>query len=180
MARVHFGLVLLLFPALVFGQSLGDVARQEKERRDGNRERGEKAQLVVGDIGAAGENGDAPRPALVGITSTETPPSPDDAASPRASTEGDLAQQEMEWRRRNSEARERSKEARKRYELLSKLHLTTGSYYVDSNNEPIITSVEQLQGMVARAQAEFDAATQALTQLRNDARRAGVPPGWVR
>ncbi len=101
MARVHFGLVLLLFPALVLGQSLGDVAREEKERREGNRERGEKAQLVIGDIGAAGENGDAPRPALVGTTSTETPPSPRDVASPRASVEGDRAQQEMEWRRRN-------------------------------------------------------------------------------
>ncbi len=180
MARVHFGLVLLLFPALVLGQSLGDVAREEKERREGNRERGEKAQLVVGDIGAAGENGDAPRPALVGTTSTDTPPSPSDVASPRASVEGDRAQQEMEWRRRNSEARERLKQARKHRELLSKLHLTTGSYYVDSNNEPIITSVEQLQGMVAQSQTELDAATQALSQLREDARRAGVPPGWVR
>ena len=95
MARVHFGLVLLLFPALVLGQSLGDVAREEKERREGNRERGEKAQLVIGDIGGAGENGDGPRPALVGTTSTERPPSVGDAASPRASVEGDRAQQEM-------------------------------------------------------------------------------------
>jgi aspartate/tyrosine/aromatic aminotransferase len=94
--------------------------------------------------------------------------------------DGDRAQQEMEWRRRNSEARERLTEARKRYELLSKLHLTTGSYYVDSNNEPVITSVEQLQSMVAEAQGELDSATAALSQLREDARRAGVPPGWVR
>ena len=179
MARVHFGLVLLLFPALVLGQSLGDVAREEKERREGNRERGEKAQLVIGDIGA-GENGDAPRPALVGSTSTATPTSPRDVASPPVSVEGDRAQQEMEWRRRNSEARERLKQARKSHALLSKLHLTTGTYYVDLNNEPAITSVEQLQGMVARAQAELDAATQALSQLREDARRAGVPPGWIR
>ena len=179
MARAHFGLVLLLFPALVLGQSLGDVARQEKERREGNRKRGEKAQLVIGDIGSGGES-DAARPALVGTTSTETPPLSGEVASPRASTLGDRAQQEMEWRRRNGEARERLTEARKRNELLSKLHLTTGSYYVDSNNEPAITSVEQLQGMVARAKAEFDAATQALAQVREDARRAGVPPGWVR
>jgi aspartate/tyrosine/aromatic aminotransferase len=71
-------------------------------------------------------------------------------------------------------------EARKRRELLSKLHLTTGAYYVDENNQPVITSVEQLQGMVAQSQAELDAASEALRQLREDARRAGVPPGWIR
>jgi hypothetical protein len=180
MARLHIGLVLLLFPALVFGQSLAQVARQEKERREDNRERGEKAQVVIGDIGSAGEDGETPRPAVVGTTSEEAPPAARVETAPPVSMDGDRAQQEMEWRRRNSEARERLKEARKRYELLSKLHLTTGSYYVDSNNEPIITSVEQLQSMVAEAQNEVDAATAALTQLREDARRAGVPPGWIR
>jgi len=179
MARLHIGLVLLLFPALVFGQSLADVARQEKERRDTNRERGEKAQVVIGDIGG-GEDGDGPRPAAAGTTAVEAPPAPREEASPPVSMEGDRAQQEMEWRRRNGEARERLTEARKRYELLSKLHLTSGSYYVDGNNEPVITSVEQLQSMVAEAQTELEAATAALSQLREDARRAGVPPGWIR
>jgi hypothetical protein len=180
MARLQIGLVLLLFPALAFGQSLADVARQEKERRESNRERGDKAQVVIGDIGGAGEDGEGPRPAAVGTTAVEAPSAPQEETSPRVSMDGDRAQQEMEWRRRNSEARERLTEARKRYELLSKLHLTTGSYYVDSNNEPVITSVEQLQSMVAEAQGELDSATAALSQLREDARRAGVPPGWVR
>jgi hypothetical protein len=180
MARLHIGLVLLLFPALVFGQSLADVARQEKERRDSNRERGEKAQVVIGDIGGAGEDGEGPRPAAAGTPPAEAPLAAREEASPPVSMDGDRAQQEMEWRRRNSEARERLTEARKRYELLSKLHLTSGSYYVDSNNEPIITSVDQLQSMVANAQTELDAAAAALNQLRDDARRAGVPPGWIR
>jgi len=184
MARLAFGLVVLLFPALVLGQSLADVARQERERRESNRKRGEKAQVVIGDIGSA-EDGEAPRAAMVGTSSTDEATSPSTSAtgdtdSRSFSTSEDRAQQEMEWRRRNSEARERLKEARKQYELLSKLHLTTGSYYVDQNNEPAITSVEQLQSMVARAQSELDAASSALSQLREDARRAGVPPGWVR
>ena len=179
MAKLYFGLVVLLFPALVLGQSLADVAREEKERREGNRKRGEKAQLVIGDIGARGEGGDVPSPALVGTTSA---PEPTEEAVPstRSSMQADRAQQEIEWRRRQSEARQRLAEARKQYELLSKLHLTTGSYYVDASNEPVITSVEQLQGMVASAKAELESATEALSQLREDARRAGVPPGWVR
>jgi len=174
MSRVNLALVLLLFPVLVLGQSLADVARQEKERRDDNRKRGEKAQLVIGEVGA-GEADDQPSPPLVGTAA----PAPQESG-PRASTEADRAQQEMEWRRRNSEARERLEEARKRHELLSKLHLTTGAYFVDENNQAVITSVEQLQGMVAQSQAELDAASEALRQLREDARRAGVPPGWIR
>jgi hypothetical protein len=181
MTRVKLALVLLLFPALALGQSLAEVARHEKERRDDNKKQGQKASLVIGDIGS-GQDGEGPNAPLVGSADPEpsaAEPVTEEMA-PRASTEEDRAGQEMEWRRRNSEARERLEEARKRYELLSKLHLNTGAYYVDQNNNPVITSVEQLQSMVAQSRAELDAATAALSQLREDARRAGVPPGWVR
>jgi hypothetical protein len=167
--------MLLLVPVLAVGQSLGDVARREKERRDDNRKRGERPTLVIGDIGQI-EEGEEPTPVL------GTAPAQEQQAEPeqRTSNETDRAQQEMEWRRRSSEARERIKEARKRYELLGKLHLSTGAYYVDENNEPVITSVEQLQTMAREAKTELDAATEARRKLREDARRLNVPPGWVR
>ena len=177
MWRGTLALMLLLVPVLVVGQSLSDVARREKERREENRKRGEKATLVIGDIGHT-EEGEDPTPVLG--TAEPREQAQTKARSERTSDEGDRKQQEMEWRRRSSEARERIKEARKRYELLSKLHLTTGAYYVDENNKPIITSVEQLQSMVAQAKAELDAATEARRKLREDARRSNVPPGWVR
>lgn len=178
MWRGTLALLFLLLPVLTLGQTLGDVARKEKARREDNRRRGEKATLVIGEIGARDEDeesGGSSASPVVGTSSSQV-----DDSAPRASTEKDRVQQEMEWRRRNSEARERIKEARKRYALLGKLHLTSGAYYVNENNEPVITSVEQLQGMVAQAKAELDAATEAGRQLREDARRAGVPPGWVR
>jgi hypothetical protein len=178
MWRGTLALLFLLLPVLTLGQSLGDVARKEKERREDNRKRGEKATLVVREIGSNDEDEEWGGSSASPVVGTSSPQVEDSA--PRVSTEEDRAQQEMEWRRRNSEARERVAEARKRYDLLSKLHLTSGSYYVDENNEPVITSVEQLQTMVAQAKAELDAATEAGRQLREDARRAGVPPGWVR
>ena len=181
MWRGTFALMLLLLPALAVGQSLGDVARKEKVRRDDNRKRGDKPTLVIGDIGQT-EEGEEPRPVLGTAASREAQQQQEEGVEPehRATTEADRAQQEMEWRRQSSEARERIKEARRRYELLSKLHLSTGAYYVDENNKPIVTSVEQLQGMVAQSKAELDSATEARRKLREDARRANIPPGWVR
>lgn len=175
MWRGTLALMLLLVPVLAVGQSLGDVARQEKDRRDDNRKRGEKPTLVIGDIGQT-EEGEEPTPVLGTAAAQEQQAEPEQ----RTSNETDRAQQEMEWRRRSSEARERLKEARKRYELLGKLHLSTGAYYVDENNEPVITSVEQLQAMASQAKNELDAATEARRKLREDARRSNVPPGWVR
>ena len=175
MWRGTLALMLLLVPVLAVGQSLADVARREKERREDNRKRGEKPTLVIGEIGHT-EEGEEPTPVLGAAAFQEQQAEPER----RTSNETDRAQQEMEWRRRSSEARERIKEALRHHQLLSKLHLTTGAYYVDENNEAVITSVEQLQTMVADAKAELDAATEARRKLREDARRANVPPGWVR
>ena len=41
-------------------------------------------------------------------------------------------------------------------------------------------SVEHLQGLTAEAKSELDEAERALADLLEDARRAGVPPGWLR
>ena len=178
MWRGTLALMLLLVPVLAVGQFLGDVARKEKERRDDNRKRGERPTLVIGDIGIT-EEGEEPTPVL-GTAAPQGEQEPELEPEHRTSNETDRAQQEMDWRRRSSEARERIKEARRRYELVSRLHLSSGAVYVDENNQAVITSVEQLQGMVAESKAELDAATEARRKLREDARRANVPPGWVR
>jgi hypothetical protein len=175
MSRASLALVVVLFPALAVGQSLGDVARKERARREENRKQGAKVRVVAGEVDT---DDDGP------VSSTDT--EADGASS--ASTEGvyekdsseERRKQELEWRGRVSEARDRVAAARENYEMLSNLHLTQGGYYVDENAQPVITSVEQLQGMVARAKAELDQATEAKRRLREEARRAGVPPGWLR
>ncbi|MEE9264450.1 MAG: hypothetical protein V3V11_08345, partial [Vicinamibacteria bacterium] len=111
MWRGTLALMLLLVPVLAVGQSLGDVARREKERREDNRKRGEKPTLVIGEIGQT-EEGEEPTPVLGTAASQEQQAEPEQ----RTSNETDRAQQEMEWRRRSSEARERIKEARRRHE----------------------------------------------------------------
>ena len=44
----------------------------------------------------------------------------------------------------------------------------------------MIGSVQQLQGLTARAKAALEAEEQALEALLEEARRTNVPPGWLR
>jgi hypothetical protein len=44
----------------------------------------------------------------------------------------------------------------------------------------VIGSVGELQKLTADAKAELDAAQKALEDLEEEARRANVPPGWLR
>jgi hypothetical protein len=72
------------------------------------------------------------------------------------------------------------KAAEERYNFLNSLHLVQGEYYVDENGKPVITSLAQLRRMINEAKVELDSARAALEKLREEARRAGVPPGWFR
>jgi len=60
------------------------------------------------------------------------------------------------------------------------MNLVPGYEYQDGKGRTVIGSVEELQRMTAAAKAELDAAEKALADLRERARRAGVPPGWLR
>ena len=77
-------------------------------------------------------------------------------------------------------ARERVDKTRRAHETLAGMHLVPGYQYADSSGRTVIRSVEELQGLTARAKAEREAAEQALEDLLEQARRANVPPGWLR
>jgi hypothetical protein len=50
----------------------------------------------------------------------------------------------------------------------------------DAHGQVLYRSLGDLQQATARAKAERDAAQRALEDLLEEARRAGVPPGWLR
>jgi hypothetical protein len=60
------------------------------------------------------------------------------------------------------------------------MNLVPGYEYQDEKGRTVTRSVDELQRMTAAAKAELDAAEKALADLRERARRAGVPPGWLR
>ena len=195
--------LLLLVSALptdVAGQSLGSVARKERDRRDKNKERGveaktfseteifgedeeeeaseeeSEAESLEGEGDAVDEGEGHKRPSMPPRIDVELAPideAPEDEAR-------DRRQQEAEWRSRFKAARDRIAEAHERKRVLSSLHLTHGESYIDENGNTVVENLDHLRRLVREADAEVTAAEKALRDLEDEARRAGVPPGWRR
>jgi hypothetical protein len=167
--------VVFLLPTVVFGQSLGEVAKKEKKRREKNQEKGVQARVVDEDE-VSTEEGDA----TASAESESEESAVESKASSATSPTIDRRREESEWRRRIGEVRQRLNAARERHDFLSSLHLNHGEYYVDEKGHPAITSLEQLRRLIGEAEIELDAATEAMENLREEARRAGIPSGWFR
>lgn len=172
------GLLVFAIPVPGQAQSLGSAAEKEKQRRQKNKEAGVQARVVTDEQMAA------ERPEAVASPSPSPPAAASTAPTQAESAEPDSSQvrrqQEEQWRARMAKAQARLDAARKRHEAVSQLYMTHGEYYVDDKGRTVIASAAQLQQMVAQAKAELDAAQRALENLEEDARRAGVPPGWLR
>jgi len=86
--RVLTGLiVLLVLPALVWGQSLSELAKEEKERRKKNRDSGKEVQVIT-DRELAGNKGSIANPdATVASGSSTSAPSPTSARVVRETEE---------------------------------------------------------------------------------------------
>ena len=186
-----------VLPALVFlsaagadtaAQSLVEVARQERLRREAlARQAGPDAApprvytdadlvysgrltMRVGDdeANAGAEAGEA-------ATDPETP-----AAPPEAAAAGD----EERWRNRMAEARQAVEQAERR---AAELQTRVNRLWADftARDDPAQRAAIEQDRLAALAEleetrAEADELAQAIADLRDEARRAGVPPGWLR
>jgi hypothetical protein len=173
--------LLLLAPLAVAAQGLGDASKKEKARRE--QTKAPKTQTYTQDDLAtrpleandpAPREGESAPPAV-----TPAPVVPDADESSRAE-ESRRREDEYLWRGRVREATARVDKARRAHETLAGLTLVPGYEYQDANGRTVIGSVAELQGMTAQAKAELDAAEKDLADLLEEARRAGVPPGWLR
>jgi len=180
--RASLLVLVLAIPMHSTAQSLGEVAKKEKKRRETNQNHGSKVRVVNEDeVSTLDEEPTVP----VDLTEEESvepslPPSGDPSAKDSDPARNDRRQQEAEWRARVSEVNSHLSAAKEHFEFLSGLHLVPGEYYVDENGQPLITSLDQLRSMVAEAKTELDAAQKAMNDLKEEARKAGVPPGWLR
>lgn len=197
-ARVVVGAValLLVVPLIAAAQGLGDASKKEKERREQTKAPKAKTYTQedlptlppVANEPATDTGESEPPPA----TSVPAPSGAQGAAPPRAAgepifqeetasgSEGSGRGDERLWRGRVAQARARVDRARQRHQTLAGLNLVPGYEYQDERGRTVIGSVEQLQGMTAAAKAELDAAEKALADVLEEARRANVPPGWLR
>jgi hypothetical protein len=191
-------LVCLSLPFVSAGQSLGNVAKKERERRDKNKKEGvaarefseeevfgekgekEEAEASEGESGEETEAPDAPSPETNEAVIPGVDPNLEDGAERYERESRERRRSEAEWRSRASSGRARVAAAQERVRFFEGLHLGPNEYYVDENGRTVVESVEQLQQMTREAKAELAAAERDLKQMQDEARRAGIPPGWLR
>jgi hypothetical protein len=185
-------LVCLAIPILSPAQSLGSVAKKERERRDKNKKEGVAAREITeeevfgqtkeeaapeevsGEETEGIEAQPGEEPAIPGVKSIP----PETADRDKESRE--RKRNEAEWRSRATEARARIAEARERVQFFEELFLGPNERYVDAHGNTVIDSLEQLQRMTGEAKEELAAAEAHWKRMQDDARRAGIPPGWLR
>lgn len=192
--RIVLLLVAVLFiPILASAQSLGSVAKKERERREKNKAKGvsshqytekevfgekEKEKSEAGESDGPGEAA----PDASDDSSVLPDPVPATKMDQRDPDEEsrERHRSEVEWRARMQQAREQVSAAREQVRILSDLYLAQGERYVDENGRTVVSSPGQLQRLTQRAKEQLAAAEKALKDLQEEARRAGVPPGWLR
>ncbi len=181
------GFMLLCAPAAQ-GQSLADVARQEAERRKAIARPG---KVYTNDSLRTEPRPSAPPPAAAApaVPPAETPAAP--AAGAPATTPGGAAPgaaatpaTEADWRKKVAAARDSLARLQTFSEALqSRINALTADFVnrddpaqrnvVAADREKSLAELERVKQEIAQQQ-------KALTALQDEARRTGVPAGWVR
>ena len=122
----------------------------------------------------AGDSPSSPLPGRIDVAVE-----PDDSETVEDESR-DRRRQEAEWRNRFREARERVALAREQKAVWDGVHYVEGIKLVDENGNVVVESLDDLRRFVAQASQELTEAERALKKAEEEARRAGVPPGWLR
>ena len=167
---------LSLLPAMVIaGQSLGSAARREKERREKKQDGKPVRTVTEEDLKAAREaDKTAPRPTPLDQAGQATGHEAavlgtggalcctDDGSSRSSSPRTYNGMTEDTWRERGKAAREQVEKARQKV-----AQLPFGIERYDTS-------------LVTNARRDLKKAEEELARFEEEARKAGVPPGWTR
>ena len=174
---------IFLVPSLVPAQGLASVAKQEQERRKAVKENGKvytnddlKADITVG----------TPPPATNASPAVPTP----DTQVPSVNLPGGSGAAETErqdeayWRGRMSAARAALERTRIFADALQS-RLNALATDIVNRDDPAQRSQLELERQRAtaeleRVKQELAQGTKTITEIEEDARKAGVPPGWLR
>ena len=181
------GLLLALCSSQVPAQSLAEIARQEKLRREALAEKaaaeGTEPQVYsIADLRGGGRLTtsavETPRPAASPAGTDATPPGQDAPETAGAPTDED------QWRTRITTARQ----AQERAQLMAQaLQNRVDGLWAEftGRDDPAQRSVIEQARIEAldeldRTNAEIQQLNQDVRDIQEEARRAGVPPGWLR
>ena len=181
-----------LLPAAAGAQSLADVARSEEARRTKSGKAGKvyTNQDLKRDHPTPATAPTAPAPAGGHAGGSGAAAAPGTAAAPGAAAADPAAPAEPEargeayWRERMSAARASQQRSQMFANALqSQINaLTTDFVNRDDPAQRAVIEQNRLKAMaeLERVQREMAASTKAITDLENEARKAGVPAGWLR
>ena len=180
----------LMLPTLAAAQTptLGDLAKREQERRKATKS--SDKVLTNKDLPASAQQ---PAPAAGTPTTTPAPSTaaaPGGAAKPAAGddkkTGGAASDQKDEaaWRKRISEARE---SLRRNEAFLEALQSRVNALSTDfvNRDDPyqrarIADDRQKALAEMERLKAEIELGKKQIDDIEEEARKAGVPPGWLR
>jgi len=186
--------VLFGAPGFAWGQSLAAVAEKEEARR--KKVKQSSRVYTNKDVGPADRSAPppAPAPAAAGEAGAVPPAAgqgqapagetEDAAASEEGTDEEQGAQDEQQWRARITEARA----ALERNQMFAEaLQSRINSLWMDftARDDPAQRAVidadrKKAIAQLDRVKSEIVSQTKAIADIEEEARRAGVPPGWLR
>ena len=173
--------VVLAMGAAASAQSLADIARQEEARR--------KAVRTPGKLYTNDSVRPEPTPSSGGATSTQTPsPAPEAAAQPPA---GDAApsadtakKDEAYWKKRMADVRSALDRSQTFADALqSRVNALTNDFVArddPAQRAQIAADRDKALAELDRVKKEITTSQKAITDTQDEARKAGVPAGWVR
>jgi hypothetical protein len=181
-----WGLVgVISFSGVAWTQSLADVARKEEERRKSIKAPGKvytNEDLHRYPVSTAPE---AAVPDQAKPTTDGQPVSKDDAAAPKAKdATPSVDQGEDYWRKLITEARSaRARSSTYLEALQSRVTTLTAEFYArdDSAQRSAIWSQRaKVVDDMDRLKQDMADQEKAIAKIEEDARKANIPPGWIR
>jgi hypothetical protein len=175
----------------VRAQSLGELARKEAERRRATGGQTKPAPAGSGETKPAPKkvytNDDlkpAPSPGAAAPSSAAAAPADQKAKDDKAKKPAEEEKGETYWRNRITQARE---ELRRNQMFRDALQTRINSLTTDytSRDDPaqrtqIAADRQKALDELARVTAEIEQTTKQIADIEEEARQAGVPPGWLR
>jgi hypothetical protein len=174
-------LILCAFAGTAAAQGLGDAARKEGERR--SRGKG-PAKTYTGDdlAGGTSTTGRAAQPVATAAAAGTAAPARPEREQPRPIPDDSAARarEEVRWRR-NVQGLRQSVSTLERQAEEADRAATMSAYggpmncagFVNTRHERNLAEVQEARQALADAR-------KALDDFEEEARRAGVPPGWLR
>lgn len=179
---------LLTVAVPVCAQSLGDLAKKEQERRKAmppaaKTYTNDDLKKVLPFPGEAKSSEPSAKPATE-PTKVEDPAKPGEAAKPDGATPPEPAKDEKYWRGRITAVRE---EITRNESFRDALQVQINALSADfaGRDDPaqraqIADNRQKKLAELGRVNSELEKAAKAIVEIEEEARRAGVPPGWIR